>query len=72
MKEITIRVPYEMAQLVEQWAQWIPEMEIVREVDSMMSEDVRDLCARTAFDTLLEEKAIRRPRDYAWIMLAMD
>ena len=72
MKEITIRVPDDMAQLVEQWAQWIPEMEVVREVDNMMSEDVRDLCARTAFDTLLEEKAIRRPRDYAWIMLAMD
>ena len=72
MKEITLRVPDTMARMIEDWTNYVPEMELVRMVDNMMSEDVRDLCTRCALDELIDEKAIRRPRDYAWIMLAMN
>ena len=72
MKEITLRVPDDMVALIEQWAERIPEMEVVCSVDSIVTEDVRDLCAKAAFETLLINNAIRRPRDYAWIKMALD
>ncbi len=72
MKEITLRVPDDMVALIEQWAERIPEMEVVCSVDSIVTEDVRDLCAKAAFETLLINNVIRRPRDYAWIKMALD
>ena len=72
MKEITLRVPDDMALMIEDWTKFIPKMEMIHIDDSMLGVDARDHCAKCAFDKLIEDKAIRRPRDYAWIMLAMN
>ena len=71
MKEITLRVTDELVQLVEQWAQHMPGMDVVDMNDSMdMSR--RDQCFKQAILELKEDRVIRRPRDYAWIMAALE
>ncbi len=72
MKEITLRVNDEMAQLVEQLVEHLEGVELVCCMDSDLCEDDCARCAREAFDSLLADGAIRRPRDYAWIMMAMN
>lgn len=71
MKEITLRVTDEMAQLVEQWAEHIPNMEVV-DTGDCLDDDNRDLCFRQAIMELKAEGVLRRPCDYAWIMVAID
>ena len=72
MKEITLRVNDEMAQLVEQLVGHLEGVEMVCSMDSDVSEDDCAQCAKEAFESLLADGAIRRPRDYAWIMMAMN
>ena len=72
MKEITLRMNDEMAQLVEQLVGHLEGVEMVCSMDSDVSEDDCAQCAREAFESLLADGAIRRPRDYAWIMMAMN
>ena len=71
MKEITLRVTDEMAQLVEQWAEHIPDMEVV-DTDECLDDNNRDLCFKQAIMELRQDNVIRKPRDYAWIMAALD
>ena len=72
MKEITLRMNDEMAVLVKQLVSHLEGVEIVCAVDSDVSVDDLAKCTREAFDLLLTDGAIRRPRDYAWIMMAMN
>lgn len=71
MKEITLRVPDQMVALIEQWAQYVPEMEIIMTTDSL-SKDDRDLCFKQAIQELIDDRLIRKPMDYAWIMTAVE
>ena len=70
MKEITLRVNDEMAAVIVQLVKHLEGVEMVCSMDSSMNDDDRALCVRQAFDSLLADHAIRRPRDYAWIMMA--
>ena len=71
MKEVTLLVPDQMVALIEQWAQYVPEMEIAVMSDCL-SKDGRDQCFRRAVQELADSRLIRRSRDYAWIMIAID
>ncbi|MBQ3770155.1 MAG: hypothetical protein II866_14345 [Prevotella sp.] len=71
MKEMTIRVSDELAELVERWTEHTPEMEVI-DTSDCLGDDERDLCFKQAIVELIEEGVIRRPRDYAWIMAAID
>ena len=65
-------VAMKMAQLVEQLVGHLEGVEMVCSMDSDVSEDDCAQCAKEAFESLLADGAIRRPRDYAWIMMAMN
>ena len=71
MTEITLRVPDTMVALIENLAAHVPGMEVVATGDSM-GDDERDLCFRKAIVELKEEGVIRKRKDYAWIMAALE
>ncbi len=72
MKEITFRVPDDMAQLLEEWAKRIPEMEIVRREECLDStlDDV-DLRVSVAMKALVDKGAIHHIYDFTWLMVAI-
>ena len=73
MKEITIRVPDDMAHLIELWAERIPEMEIVSRQDSTeYGLDGMNRRMACALSRLLANKAIRFIYDYTWMMVAIN
>jgi hypothetical protein len=72
MKEITLRVTEEMAQLVKQWAEHIPDMEVVATDDCDDSIEFCDQCLLSALATLRENKVIVHPYDFTWIMAAIN
>ena len=72
MKEITIRVPDDMAQLLVEWVKHIPEMEIVCHEEST-DYGLGDMDRRMALalEVLKQNKTIRYLYDYTWIMVAI-
>ena len=71
MKEITIRVPDDMAQLLVEWVKHIPEMEIVcREESTDYGLGDMDRRMALALEVLKQNKTIRYLYDYTWIMVA--
>lgn len=72
MKEILIRVPDDMAHLIEEWAKHIPEMELVNreEVEPIGLGDM-DCRMALALEVLKQNKTIRYLYDYTWIMVAI-
>ena len=73
MKEITLRVPDDMAQMIEFWVERIPEMEIVSRQDSTeYGLDEMNRRMACALSTLLANGAIRFNYDYTWIMVAIN
>ena len=72
MKEITWRVPDDMVVLMEQLAQHLEGVEIADVHDGTMTETDIDRCFRLAFMELKQDNVIRKPRDYAWIMIALE
>ena len=72
MKEITIRVPDDMAQLLVEWVKHIPEMEIVcREESTDYGLGDMDRRMALALEVLKQNKTIRYLYDYTWIMVAI-
>ena len=73
MKEITIRVPDDMAQLLVEWVKHIPEMEIVCHEEST-DYGLGDMDRRMALalEVLKQNKTIRYLYDYTWIMMAIN
>ncbi len=72
MKEITFRVPDDMAQLLEEWAKRIPEMEIVSREECLASSlDDVDLRVSVALKALVDRDAIRHIYDFTWLMVAI-
>lgn len=72
MKEITFRVPDDMAQLLEEWAKHIPEMEIVcRQESTDYGLGDMDRQMALALEVLRQNKTIRYLYDYTWIMVAI-
>ena len=72
MTEITFRVPDAMAQLLEEWAKHIPEMEIVcREESTDYGLGDMDRQMALALEVLRQNKTIRYLYDYTWIMVAI-
>ena len=72
MKEITLRVPDELAQLIEEWAEHIPEMEVVKRGHSLYHDD-EDIGKKlaAAIDKLKQEGVLLHIYDYTWIMVAI-
>lgn len=72
MTELIIRVPDDMAHLIEEWAKHIPEMELVsrEEAEPVELGDI-DLRMTLALQTLKQRGVIRYAYDYTWIMLAI-
>ena len=74
MKQVTLRVPDDMAALIEQLAARMPEVEIVtREQPSTDDDGLGDTDRRVALavKTLQQNGALRNPYDYTWIMVAV-
>ena len=72
MKEITFRVPDNMAQLLEEWAKHIPELEIVcRQESTDYGLGDMDRRMALALEVLKQNKTIRYLYDYTWIMVAI-
>ena len=72
MKEITLRVPDDMVALMEQLAQRLEGVEIADVCDGTLTETDMDLCFRLAVMELKQDNVIRKPRDYAWMMAALE
>lgn len=72
MKEITIRVPDDVAQLLVEWVKHIPEMEIVC-CEESTDYGLGDMDRRMALalDVLKQNQTIRHLYDYTWIMVAI-
>ena len=49
-----------------------PQIKVVGECNIKDVANTHDLCMRQAIVELIEDGVIRRPRDYGWIMLALD
>ena len=72
MKEITFRVPDELAKLLEEWVKHIPEMEIVcRQESTDYGLGDMDYRMALALETLRQNNTIRHLYDYTWIMVAI-
>lgn len=72
MKEITLRVPDSMVHLIEEWVEYIPEMEIVKKRESRdYGLDDINLRMALALKVLKQNGAIRFGYDYTWIMVGI-
>ena len=72
MKEITLRVPDSMAQMIEDWATIIPGIELVhRDETGDNILDAMDIRMLQALAVLQKNGAIRFLYDYTWIMVAI-
>ncbi len=74
MKEITLRVPDTMVALIENLAEHMPEVEIVkREEQSPGTDGLNDIDHRVALaiSVLLHNGALRNPYDFTWIMVGI-
>ena len=69
MKEITLRVPDELAPELEAL---VKKMALVMEVEEYICDNDYDKIFREAILELKEDHVIRKPRDYAWIMAAVN
>ena len=74
MKEMTLRVPDEMVALIENLAEHMPEVEIVkREEQSLDNCGLNDIDHRVALamSVMQQNGALRNPYDYTWIMVGI-
>lgn len=72
MKEITLRVPDTMVRLIEEWAEHIPEMEVVSLKESGEYElDEMNRRMTLAMRMLEEDGTLRYGYDYTWIMVGI-
>lgn len=72
MTEITIRVPDDVARIIGELIEKIPDAEILRSVEDIKTEAICDECAKDAFEALLNDGTIKLKKDFAWIMLAIN
>ena len=72
MKQVLLSIEDDAYEKVMGMLSLCPSVKVESVDDYIVTEEKRDLCAKTAFNTLLENNVIRRPRDYAWIMMAMN
>jgi hypothetical protein len=70
MKEITLRVPEELVSELEALAKKLAIL--VAGTDEDLSADDYDTSFREAILELIKDSVIRKPRDYAWIMAAVN
>lgn len=70
MKEITLRVPEELVPELEALAKKLAIL--VAGTDEDLSADDYDTSFREAILELIKDSVIRKPRDYAWIMAAIN
>ena len=70
MTEMTFRVPESLAQLLEEWAKRIPEMELVSKICHADSREAINTCVAIAIREMREYGAFRYPGYYTYIMIA--
>ena len=72
MTEVTVRMPDELANLLEEWVKHIPEMEIVTQKESQdCGLGDMDYRMALALETLRQNNTVRHLYDYTWIMVAI-
>jgi hypothetical protein len=74
MTEITLRVPDQMAALIDNLAEYMPEVEIVAREEQPLDDDgLTDIDRRVALamSVLQRNGALRNLYDYTWIMVAI-
>ena len=72
MRTIVLNVPDNMAQLIEEWAKHIPDMEVVKNKRSLGQRlDDADLRMKFVFKKLKTDGVLQHSYDYTWIMVAM-
>ena len=72
MKEITLRVPEEVAPELEALVRKLTRVMAEEEEDVLLTIDEQDQCVAEAIRTLQRDKVIRSPRDFSWIMAVMN
>lgn len=73
MKEITLRVPDELAPELEALVKKLARVvENGVEEDVLLTIDEQDQCVAEAILMLQKDKVIRSPRDFAWVMMVMN
>ena len=70
MTEMTFRVPESLAQLLEEWAKRIPEMELVSKICHTDTREAINSCVAVAIREMREYGAFRYPGYYTYIMIA--
>ena len=73
MRTIVLNVPDNMAQLIEEWAKHIPDMEVVKNKRSLGQRlDDADLRMKFVFKKLKTDGVLQHLYDYTWIMMAIN
>ncbi len=72
MKEITLRMSDEMAVIIEQLVEHMPDVEVMDTGECDDSIEFCDQCLLAALTTLRENKVIVHPYDFTWIMAAIN
>lgn len=72
MRKIVLSVPDDMAQMIEEWAERIPEIEVVCNKESLGRRvDGIDQRMSFVFKKLKTDGVLQHLYDYAWIMVAI-
>jgi len=72
MKEITLRMSDEMAVIIEQLVEHMPDVEVMATGECDDSIEFCDQCLLSALVTLRENKVIVHPYDFTWILAAIN
>ena len=72
MRQILIEIDDEAYGKFMGMVELCPKIRVLDEGDITITENVRDLCMKQAITELIGDKVIRRPRDFGWIMLALE
>ena len=72
MVELTLSVPEEVAPHIEALVKRMPEVEIEKVIEVEDVNSIYDLAFKSAIEELRHLKILKRPRDYAWIMVGIE
>lgn len=72
MRQILIEIEDEAYEQFMGMMELCPQIIVVDDGNIPITENLCDLCMKQAIDELQRDRVIRRPRDYGWIMSALD
>ncbi len=71
MKQIVLRVEDSAYEILKNTFTLMNGVEVEEVHDAVDITELRDDCVKEAITKLLDDRIIRRPRDYAWLMIAI-